>query len=191
MSKQHELKADNHFALFGLPVRQQLDTEALEKTWHELAVRLHPDRHATASPAEKRVVMQWAAAINQAWQTLRLPLARARYLCELAGQPLDESSNTRVSPEFLMQQMAWREQLDEARRMSANNACIQALRDEVQRCADQLQTQVAHLIDERHDMAQAAQCVREWMFVDKLLQEIQAGDDSILEASTRGPTANL
>jgi len=179
--------SDNHFALFGLPMRQQLDMEALEKTWHELAVRLHPDRHATASPAEKRVIMQWAAAINQAWQTLRLPLARARYLCELAGQPLDESSNTRVSPEFLMQQMAWRERLDEARGTSD----AQALRDEVQRCADQLQTQVAHLIDERHDMAQAAQCVREWMFVDKLLQEIQAGADSILEAITRGPTANL
>jgi len=162
--------SSNHFALFGLPLRQQLDLAALEKTWHELAVRVHPDRHATASAAQKRVVMQWAARINEAWQTLRHPLKRAIYLCELAGQIVDGPGSPAVAPDFLMQQMAWREQLDEAR----GTVAMQTLRDAVQHYADQLQAQVTHLIDEQQDMAHAAQRVREWMFVDKLLQEIHA-----------------
>lgn len=167
------MAAENYFALFGLPARQRLDDAALEKVWRELAARVHPDRYATASPAEKRVVMQWAATINEAYQVLRQPLQRARYLCEQAGQPLQEESNTSMAPGFLMQQMEWREQLEDARAASDAQA-LQALHDEVRQYADQLQAQVADLLDEQADAVQAAQHVREWMFVDKLIQEIQA-----------------
>lgn len=163
------MTADDYFALFGLPAQQKLDAAALEQTWRELAARVHPDRYATASAAEKRVVMQWAATINEAYQTLRQPLLRARYLCERAGQALEEESNTRMEPGFLMQQMEWREQLEEA-----DAAGLEALRQEVAQYAAQLESQVTRLLDEQGDTAQAARHVREWMFVDKLTHEIQA-----------------
>lgn len=165
--------AEDYFALFGLPARQQLDAELLEKTWRELAARVHPDRYATASAAEKRVVMQWAATINEAYQTLRQPLQRARYLCERAGQALEEESNTRMEPGFLMQQMTWREQLEDASD-AGDTAGLAALQQEIAQHAAQLEAQVAQLLDEQSDAAQAAQHVREWMFVDKLAHEIQA-----------------
>jgi len=169
------LKADNHFSLLGLPVRQQLDMTTLERAWHEAAVRVHPDRYAHASAAEKRVVMQWATNVNEAWQTLRHPLSRARYLCELAGyscdQPGDDGTGS-TDANFLIQQMLWREQLDEVR----GTPEVEALRKEIQHHAQQLQAQVARLIDQDKDMAQAARHVREWMFVDKLLQEIRSSD---------------
>jgi len=188
--KTNTLKADNHFALFGLSPRQQLDASALEKAWHAAAVRVHPDRYAHASAAEKRVVMQWAANINEAWQTLRHPLSRARYLCELAGCKPDEAATS--DTHFLMQQMTWREQLDEVRNAGNASAQLQALFEEVRQYAQTLQTGVAQLIDEQQDMEQAARRVREWMFVDKLLQEIQASADTTLKDDTpSGLAANL
>ncbi len=167
------MTADDYFALFGLPARQRLDAGALEKAWRELAARVHPDRYATASPAEKRVVMQWAATINEAYQVLRQPLQRARYLCERAGQALEEESNTSMAPGFLMQQMEWREQLEQARD-EGDAAGLEALRQEVAQYMAQLESQVARLLDEQNDAAQAARHVREWMFVDKLTHEIQS-----------------
>jgi len=184
------LKADTHFTLFDLPPRQQLDATALEKAWRTAAVRVHPDRYAHASAAEKRVVMQWAANINEAWQTLRHPLSRARYLCELAGCKPDETSG--ADTDFLMQQMSWREQLDDLRSAGKPQAQLQALFAEVQQYAQALQTEVAQLIDEQQNLAHAARRVREWMFVDKLLQEIQASADTTLKDDTpSGLTANL
>ena len=167
------MTADDYFALFGLPARQQLDADALEKSWRELAARVHPDRYATASPAEKRVVMQWSANINEAYQVLRQPLQRARYLCERAGQPLEEESKTSMAPGFLMQQMEWREQLEDAR-AEGNAAALEALRQEVVEYMAHLQAQVTQLLDEQGNAEQAARHVREWMFVDKLTHEIQA-----------------
>jgi len=172
--------ADDYFALFGLPARQQLDAQALEKTWRELAARVHPDRYATASAAEKRVVMQWAATINEAHQTLRHPLQRARYLCERAGQPLEAESNTRMAPQFLMQQMEWREELDRVRD-DGDLQGLQTLLQEVQHHAQQLESQVTRLLDEQNDVAEAARHVREWMFVDKLTHEIQAARSSAVQ----------
>ncbi len=174
------MTADDYFALFGLPARQKLDAQALEKSWRELAARVHPDRYATASPAEKRVVMQWAATINEAYQVLRQPLRRARYLCERAGQALEEESNTSMAPGFLMQQMEWREQLEQARD-EADAAGLEALREEVAQYARQLEAQIAQLLDEQGDAAQAAPRVREWMFVDKLAQEIQAARSGVAQ----------
>lgn len=165
--------AQDYFSLFGLPARYRLDVDALEATWRQLAARVHPDRYATAAPAERRVVMQWAATINEAYQVLRHPLQRARYVCELAGQPLEAESNTRMDPMFLMQQMEWREQLDEARGQS-DGVALRALETDIDQHADTLQQQVAGLLDDQADTAQAAQRVREWMFVDKLKQEILA-----------------
>ncbi|MGC7990846.1 Fe-S protein assembly co-chaperone HscB, partial [Salmonella enterica] len=75
----------------------------------------HPDKFAHASDAEKRVAMQWATRANEAYQTLKNPLKRARYLCELHGVDLQTESNTAMAPAFLMQQMEWRETLDDAK----------------------------------------------------------------------------
>lgn len=82
------MAGDDHFGLFGLPARFDLDPQALESAWRTVAAQVHPDRYATASPAERRVAMQWAARANEAYRLLRDPLLRARYLCEQAGVDL-------------------------------------------------------------------------------------------------------
>jgi molecular chaperone HscB len=163
------LAGDDHFSLFGLPARFDLDTQMLESAWRTVAAQVHPDRYATASPAERRVAMQWAARANEAYRQLRDPMLRARYLCEQAGVDLQTESNTSMDPAFLMQQMSWREALDDARGDAAALASLQA---ELQEARGQMRARLAQLLDVDKDYAAAGQKVREWMFVEKLAQEL-------------------
>jgi len=163
------LAGDDHFSLFGLPARFDLDAQALESAWRTVAAQVHPDRFATASPAERRVAMQWAARANEAYRQLRDPLLRARYLCEQAGVDLQTESNTSMDTAFLMQQMTWREMMDDAR----DDANVLAeLRTELEQARLQMRGELTRLLDERRDYAAAGLKVREWMFVEKLAQEL-------------------
>ncbi len=163
------MAGDDHFSLFGLPARFDLDAQALETAWRTVAAQVHPDRFATASPAERRVAMQWAARANEAYRQLRDPLLRARYLCEQAGIDLQTESNTSMDTAFLMQQMTWREMLDDAREDAGALATLQA---ELQEAREQMRATLTRLLDEQHDYAAAGLKVREWMFVEKLAQEL-------------------
>lgn len=163
------MAGDDHFGLFGLPARFDLDAQALESAWRTVAAQVHPDRYATASPAERRVAMQWAARANEAYRLLRDPLLRARYLCEQAGVDLQTESNTAMDPEFLMQQMTWREMLDDARDDADALAALQA---ELQQARAAMRATLARLLDQDRDYAAAGLKVREWMFVEKLAEEL-------------------
>jgi len=163
---------EDYFQLFGLPAKFAIDRDALDATWRRLASRVHPDRHATAGAAERRVAMQWASTINDAYRILKTPIERARYLCEAAGCDLQAESNTRMNGEFLMRQMEWRERLDEVRGLG-NPVQVQAIYDDILASRHETEQAVAHLIDEQHDFEQAAGKVREWMFIEKLLAEAQ------------------
>src|SRR5687767_2342346 len=105
----------NHFELFHLPQRFAVDPAALDAAYREVQNRVHPDKFTTATDTEKRVAMQWATRANEAYQTLKSPFRRAAYLCELNGIDLQTESNTAMPADFLMQQMEWREALEEAR----------------------------------------------------------------------------
>jgi molecular chaperone HscB len=169
--------ADDHFSLFGLPARFGIDAEQLEQSWRAVAARVHPDRYATASPAERRVAMQWSARANEAYRQLRDPLLRARYLCEQAGVDLQTESNTSMDTSFLMQQMAWREMLDEIREQGGKGAAVDALRTELRDAEAELQRSISVLLDQQGDAAAAAVKIREWMFVRKMSQELASAAD--------------
>lgn len=163
------MAGDDHFSLFGLPARFDLDAQALESSWRAVAARVHPDRYATASAAERRVAMQWAARANEAYRVLRDPLLRARYLCEQAGVDLQTESNTSMDTAFLMQQMTWREMLDDAR---DDPAALTALQAELDEARVAMYATLTRLLDTERDHATAGLKVREWMFVEKLAEEL-------------------
>jgi molecular chaperone HscB len=104
------------FELFGLPERFAQDPGAIDARWKELQREGHPDKFAAQGAAAQRVAMQWSVRINEAYQRLKDPLKRAAYLCELRGAPIDAENNTAMPAEFLMEQMEWREALDERER---------------------------------------------------------------------------
>jgi molecular chaperone HscB len=161
------LDADD-FTLLGLPRAFTLDRNQLDAAWKSLQAQVHPDRFAAEGAAAQRIAMQWAVRVNEAHQRLKDPLKRAAYLCELAGVPVQAENNTAMPADFLMQQMEWRETLEDAR----SAAAVQALETQVRAQRKLRIDKVARLIDTEAQHAQAAQEVRALMFIDKLGEEI-------------------
>jgi len=161
----------NHFELFQLPARFDVDMDALDAAYREVQGRVHPDRFVNASDAEKRVAMQWATRANEAYQTLRNPQKRAQYLCELNGVDLQVESNTAMPMDFLMQQMELRELLADAR-ASKDAGALDELDAQVRGERKQRLAQVGKLLD-AGDYRNAAQGVRALMFLDKFGDELQ------------------
>ena len=106
--------AVSDFELFDIPQRFAQDRAQLDARWKDLQREAHPDKFASQGSAAQRVAMQWSVRINEAYQRLKDPMRRAAYLCELGGAPIQAENNTAMPPAFLMQQMTWREALDEA-----------------------------------------------------------------------------
>lgn len=123
--------------------------------------------------------MQWASEANEAYRTLKRPLLRARYLIEQAGVDLQVETNTAMSPVFLMQQMEWREALDDAR-ADADEQALLSLRQDLLDKKRACEQQVEHLLDELKQPAEAAVTVREWMFLEKFSDEVEASLDALV-----------
>ncbi|WP_089340982.1 Fe-S protein assembly co-chaperone HscB [Burkholderia singularis] len=163
---------DSHFDLFGLPAQFALDEQALDAAYRTVQSQVHPDRFAAAGDAQKRIAMQWAARANEAYQTLRDPLKRAAYLLALRGVDVGAENNTAMEPAFLMQQMEWRERIEDAAaacHVGELDALLAELRDERRA---RLAT-LAALVDSGADQG-AAEAVRQLMFVERVTMEIRA-----------------
>ncbi|MDI9333515.1 MAG: Fe-S protein assembly co-chaperone HscB [Cytophagales bacterium] len=161
--------ADNDFVLFGLAEQFTQDASALDGKWKALQREAHPDKFAAQGANAQRLAMQWSVRINEAYQRLKNPLKRAAYLCELRGAPINAENNTAMPAAFLMQQMAWREQADEA----ATDAHIEALLAEVSQTKQNLLAQCGRALDEAHAPQAASSMVRSLMFIEKFETELE------------------
>jgi len=162
--------ASTDFELFDLAPRFALDRAALDARWRALQTEVHPDRFAVEGAAAQRVAMQWAVRVNEAYQRLKDPIKRAAYLCELNGAAIDAENNTAMPTAFLMQQMEWREALDEARDVDDVDALLQQVTDHRRAALTQLET----TLDGNRDFNSAAQQVRALMFVERFAHDIDA-----------------
>ncbi|MFN3594588.1 MAG: Fe-S protein assembly co-chaperone HscB [Thiobacillaceae bacterium] len=168
----------NHFELFGLRPAFRLSRSEIDRAYRDIQAQIHPDRFVHAGEAEQRLAMQWTTRVNEAYATLREPFERARYLLELNGVQAMDARNTAMPADFLMQQMAWREQLEAAKAEGDLNA-LRRLEQAVRREAEAHERELAELIDERHDYGLAAESLRKYRFLDKLLADIEATYDEI------------
>ena len=166
----------NDFALFELPLQFALDRAQLDERWKALQREVHPDRFAAEGAAAQRVAMQWSVRINEAYQRLKDPLKRAAYLCELRGVPVQAESNTAMPPAFLMQQMEWRETLEDTQDVGA----LEDLADEVAGERRRVQQSLGVLLDEAGDVQAAVGQVRALMFIERFAAEVDAKLDQNL-----------
>jgi molecular chaperone HscB len=160
---------DDDFTLFGVPERFALDGAQLDRRWRELQTEVHPDRFAAQGAAAQRIAMQWSVRVNQAYQRLKDPLKRGAYLCERRGAPVDAERNTAMPREFLMQQMAWREALDEVH----DGAAALALDAQVSAQERVLLVRLQELLDVQNDAVTAAEQLRALMFVARFRQDVE------------------
>lgn len=168
----------NFFELFGLNANYRIDNTQLEQHFRTLQTQVHPDKFAHLSEAERRVSMQWATRVNEAYQTLSKPVRRARYLLSLHGVDTQEETNTAMPVAFLMQQMEWREAIEEAQE-SRDEDALTELETRLQHEMRELQQLLAVKIDDEHDYPAAAEAVRKLKFLEKLAEEIISAFDKI------------
>lgn len=161
----------DYFTLFGLPRVFNVDQGVLDARFREAQSQVHPDKFAHAPESDRRLSMQWATRVNEAYQTLKKPLVRAQYLLHLADHDVGAQNNTAMPVDFLMEQMEWREAAQEARQAGQ----VDELEDLHFRLRDQVAERYAELgqlFDQQGDYAAAADLTRRLMFLEKLQHDI-------------------
>ncbi|HEY9098455.1 MAG TPA: Fe-S protein assembly co-chaperone HscB [Thiobacillus sp.] len=161
----------NHFELFSLPPSYALDRDKLDAAYRELQSAVHPDRFVAKPEAEQRVAMQWATQANEAYQTLKHPVNRGVYLLSLQGIDALDANNTKMAPAFLMQQMEWREAIQEAR-TAKSMAALDSLSNDLRATHRRIEAQLAEQIDTVQDYTAASEAVRQLRFMYKLIAEV-------------------
>jgi molecular chaperone HscB len=161
---------DDYFALFQLKPQFKIDRQALESAYLTVQQKVHPDMHAQASDSDKRVSMQLSALANSAYRTLMNPIQRGLYMCARNGVDPQLETNTAMPAQFLMQQMEWRETLDDVRDQPSE---LDQLYKEVEQTRANLLKEVELAIDEANDFELAAKQLRALLFIDKFSVELE------------------
>lgn len=163
------------FELFEIPAQFAQDRSVLDAKWKDLQRKAHPDKFAAQGAAALRIAMQWSVRINEAYNRLKDPLKRATYLCELNGAPIEAHTNTAMPPAFMMMQIEWREELEEAETAEE----LEEIELQTANYKREQLSKIEQFIDIKHDYHAAAKEVRALMFVARFVGEIEARLDKI------------
>ncbi len=165
------------FATLGLAPSFEVDLAAVEKTHRELSRALHPDRYVGAGATERRAALERAVGVNEAWRVVRDPIARAEALLRLRGVEVDEGTEPKASPDFLMEMLERREALADAR-SGKDLAAVKAIADSVAALARGAEADLA-----RRFAGGGAEDLRakvgELRFYRRLLDEVSAIEDEL------------
>jgi molecular chaperone HscB len=161
----------NYFEFFAIQQQFNVDLNALESNFRAIQSASHPDRFVTCTSAEKLLSMQTATLANEAYLTLKNPANRAKYLLAQQGIDAIDEKNTQMPADFLMQQMEWREAMEDAK-AAKNIADLDNLLAEMQLEAKTLQTELADLFDAKKDFVAATDATRKLIFIDKVCADI-------------------
>ncbi|MFP6848934.1 MAG: co-chaperone HscB [Pseudomonas sp.] len=160
-----------HFALFDLQPGFDLDLKLLASRYRELAGQVHPDRFADASERDQRLALERSASLNEAYQTLKNPPQRARYLLALSGPELPLEVTVQ-DPSFLMQQMQLREELEDLHE-SADLAGVARFKQRLKVAQDELNQSFAVCWNDAARREEAERLMRRMQFLDKLSHEVR------------------
>jgi molecular chaperone HscB len=177
------------FATLGLPRRYDIDMHELETRYRELQRALHPDKHAGAGASQRRLSLERAVAVNEAYRTLKDDLRRAEALLALFqdNDAAHEPSSTQPQDtEFLMQVLELREALDEAKE-ARDRARVETLTEQVQgmRAATRAELVGVFLVLEagaaETALSQAASLLGRLKFFDRFLEQVSAAHEEALD----------
>ncbi|WP_386687709.1 Fe-S protein assembly co-chaperone HscB [Lonepinella sp. MS14437] len=168
----------NPFSLFNLPVQFEVDQALLSERFLQLQKQFHPDNFATQSAQEQRLAMQQSAEINDALKTLKDPILRAEAIIQVHTgeiQDLEQKSTRDVA--FLMQQLQWREQLDEIE-SNKDDIALDEFRNEIEAEQKVLLQQIETELTQSN--WQAAQVTADKLrFVKKLIEQIEIVEEKL------------
>jgi molecular chaperone HscB len=175
------------FALLGLPRRFALDRAAAEARHLELSRALHPDRHSSAPPGERRLSLSRAVEVNEAFRLLRDPIKRAETILRLEGLDAEvgETREPKPSGAFLMEVLEARERLDEAKQ-ARDAAAVAAVLAEARAGYDDAERSLAAAVDGALDrdggptaLRPAIPLLGRLRYAARFLDEARAAEDDL------------
>lgn len=168
--------SSNYFEIFELPRSFTIDLTLLVQRFRDLQQVVHPDRFASASDQERRISMQQSTKLNEAYQILKDPLSRARYLLELSGVQWGDEQSTVSDTAFLMEQMELREALSEVRGKRDPLMEVGKILDDVvsrtRKMTGELELQFRE--SGKEYLQQAKETVKKLQFLNKLKEEAES-----------------
>ncbi len=164
--------SQNYFELFGLESVFEIDTDRLQAEQQRLQAAYHPDRYASAGERERRLSVQMSSWVNQAFETLRDPVKRARYLLEINGAEMPDDAETTSDSAFLMEQMALREELDACRQAEDGIDCCAQIDSRLRQRASELARDFVDYL-EAGKMDMAIESSRKMQFIQRIQQQLQ------------------
>lgn len=162
----------HYFELFGLQPQFAIELATLEANFRKIQAEVHPDKFVTATSSEKLKSMQTATLANEAYLTLKSPALRASYLLSLQGINAIAETNTSMPADFLMQQMEWREELEDAKQ-ARNIDALELLAKVLKTEAKNLQAHFSNTFDDKKDYQTATEIARKLTFIDKVTTDIK------------------
>ena len=105
----------DYFAMFGLSRKLWIEMGALEQKFLQLSWKLHPDNFTNATPEEREISLRQSSELNDAYRTLRDPVARVEYLLAIEGARVEGKNKQQAPPELLEEVFELNESLDELR----------------------------------------------------------------------------
>ncbi|NQZ11360.1 MAG: co-chaperone HscB [Algicola sp.] len=175
----------NYFELFNLSFQFDVDVEAIAGTYRDLQRAVHPDKFAHQGERQKLLAVQKSAEVNDAYQTLKNPLLRALYMLAEQGVDIQLEQKTLQDPIFLMQQMEFREQLEDISQMDEGDEqdqLIASFENSIKRLTADYYCQLGTLLVSscKVSLENAAIVVRKLKFMNKLSDELERLEETIL-----------
>lgn len=155
----------NYFELFNLPEKFQIDSLKLQKNYRTIQKEIHPDRFATSTENEKTQSMIKSTQVNDAYQTLKSPTKRAKYILSLHKSV----EKITLPPDFLMQQMEWEEDLEDIKK---NNKELDQFKLAINKKYEEYSLLLSTQIDDDQNWNEAGITIDKLYFVEKLLHKI-------------------
>ena len=155
----------NYFELFNLPEKFQIDSVKLQENYRTIQKEIHPDRFATSTENEKTQSMIKSTQVNDAYQTLKSPTKRAKYILSLHRSV----EKITLPPDFLMQQMEWEEHLEDIEKKIKE---LDQFKLTINKIYEEYSLMLSTQIDNDQDWNEAAITIDKLYFVEKLLHKI-------------------
>jgi molecular chaperone HscB len=149
-------KAVDYFAIFGLPRKLWIEMSALEQKFLQMSWKLHPDNFVNASEPERELSLKRSSELNDAYRTLRDPVARVEYLLEIEGARKEGEHKQQAPPELLEEVFELNESLDELREARQAGGNLAALKSRLEAAEKNFQEKLGE-VD-----AQLQGVAREW-----------------------------
>jgi len=161
----------NYFEIFSVPVSTALNLSQLKEKNHELQQQVHPDRFASSAESEKREAMQVTSLVNEAYNTLKVPVSRLQYMLTLKGMDMNSETDTSMDGAFLMQQMELREEIADVQSQSDPLDVLDTMSRDLKNQAENLVLSFAEHY-QQDELEKSREIVRKLQFINKAQKEV-------------------